>query len=169
MTRSDIVKYILADLNEDAIVVASTGFISREVFKQADRPLNFYMCGSMGNALSIGIGLALKLKQPVLVINGDGSALMSLGSMLTAEDLRKKNRLNNLVHYIIDNNCHESTGGQRTVSHLINFAHLFKNTIVYKVSKDSTVPPRITLSPSQITERFKNALLRQQEQQKISQ
>ena len=93
MTRSDIVKYILRDIPEDCIVVSSTGFISREVFANNDRPLNFYMMGSMGNALAFGIGIALKVKQKVVVINGDGSALMSLGTFLTAERLRKDNKL----------------------------------------------------------------------------
>ncbi len=159
MTRSDIVKQIMSDINGNDIVVASTGFISREVFKY-DRPLNFYMMGSMGNALAIGLGIAMHVKRRVIVINGDGSVLMSLGTMLTAKRLN----LQNLCHYILDNNCHESTGGQKTVSDLIDFRHLSKNVIVYKIGKDSTVPPRITLSPKQITDRFKNALLCQQKQ-----
>lgn len=153
MGRSDIVKKIMADIFEDDIVIASTGFISREVYKY-DRPLNFYMMGSMGNALAIGIGLALNTKKRVVVINGDGSVLMSLGTMLTA----KKLNLSNLIHYIIDNNCHESTGGQSTVSNLLDFHQLMRNVVVYKCGKDSTVPPRIDLSPKQITERFKCAV-----------
>ena len=155
MTRSDIVKKIMLDLFDDDIVIASTGYISREVFKY-DRDLNFYMMGSMGNALAIGIGLAMHVKQRVIVINGDGSVLMSLGTMITA----KKMNLTNLVHYILDNNCHESTGCQPTASNLIDFRHLCKNVILYKIGKDESVPPRITLSPKEITERFKNAILR---------
>ena len=158
MTRLECVKKIFQDVNDDDIVIVSTGLISREVFGYKDRPLNFYMMGSMGNALAIGIGLAMNIKNRVIVINGDGSVLMSLGTLLTA----KKLRLNNLVHYIIDNNCHESTGGQKTVSNLIDFRHLSHNVIVYKTIKDETIPARITLSPKQITERFKNAILCQQ-------
>ncbi len=109
----------------------------------------------MGCALAIAIGLAMNIKNRVIVINGDGSVLMSLGSMLTA----KKLKLNNLVHYILDNNCHESTGGQKTVSNLVDFRHLSSNVIVYKITNDTSVPPRITLEPKQITERFKNAIL----------
>lgn len=153
MTRSAVIKKIMSDIFENDIVIASTGFISREVFKY-DRPLNFYMMGSMGNALGIGIGLAMHTKNRVVVINGDGSVLMSLGTMITA----KKLNLPNLVHYIIDNNCHESTGGQPTVSNLIDFHHMMRNVIVYKCTKDETTPPRITLSPKEITERFKRAV-----------
>ncbi len=153
MMRSDAVKRIMEDLNDDDIVIASTGFISRNVF-QYDRALNFYMMGSMGNALAIGLGIAMNVKQRVIVINGDGSVLMSLGTMLTAKRLA----LPNLIHYILDNNCHESTGGQKTVSDLIDFRHLSRNVIVYKNIQDESTPPRITLTPQQITERFKNAI-----------
>jgi thiamine pyrophosphate-dependent acetolactate synthase large subunit-like protein len=153
MIRTDVVKRIMSDIFEDDIVIASTGFISREVYKY-DRPLNFYMMGSMGNALAIGIGLAMHTKHRVVVINGDGSVLMSLGTMLTA----KKLNLPNLIHYIIDNDCHESTGGQPTHAHLIDFRHLSRNVIVYSCNKDQSVPPRIDLTPKQLTERFKSAL-----------
>ncbi len=153
MNRSDCVKKIMEEISDDDIVIASTGFISREVFRY-DRPLNFYMMGSMGNALAIGLGIAMNTKQRVVVINGDGSVLMSLGTMVTAKNLS----LSNIVHHIIDNNCHESTGGQKTVSDIIDFRHLGKNIIVYKTIKDNSTPPRITLTPKQITERFQNAI-----------
>lgn len=160
MKRIDILNKIFKDINENDIVIACTGYISREIFAHFDRPLNFYMMGSMGNALAIGMGLALNINQMVIVINGDGSALMGLGAMVTAKRLR----LFNLIHYILDNNAHESTGGQRTNSHLIDFRHLYGNTIVYQMDKENPEPPRITLEPKQITERFKNALLCQQKQ-----
>ena len=159
MNRSDSVKRIMDNVGDTDIVIASTGYISRETFKY-DRDLNFYMMGSMGNALAIGLGIAMNVKNRVVVINGDGSVLMSLGTMVTA----KKMNLPNLVHYILDNNCHESTGGQPTSSHFLDFRHLCKNVIVYKCYKDATVPPRITLKPWEITKRFKDAILRQQKQ-----
>lgn len=154
MTRPDIVKIIMRDVQYDEIVVASTGYISREVFRVMDRPLNFYMMGSMGNALAIGIGLAMHLTQKVSVINGDGSALMSLGTMVTA----KKLYLTNLYHFILDNKCHESTGCQPTASDEIYFQSLCRNTFVSHIQTCDDVPPRIPLTPKQITERFKNAV-----------
>ena len=159
MNRSSIVKKIMSDLQADDIIVAATGYISREVFKY-DRDLNFYMVGSMGCALGIGIGLAMHLKQRVIVINGDGSVLMSLGTLLTAKSLN----LPNLIHHIIDNGCHESTGGQKTVSEYVSFHMLSTNVIVHKASKDDSIPPRINLKPKDITTRFKNAILRIKEQ-----
>lgn len=163
MKRSDIVKKIMDDLFVDDIVIASTGYISREVFKY-DRPLNFYLQGAMGNALAIGLGIALNVRQRVVVINGDGSVLMSLGTMLTV----KKAGLHNLVHYILDNNAHESTGGQPTVSNIVDFHYLSRNVVVYKMGLDENVPPRITIPPEQLTERFRREILRLQKQSKTS-
>ena len=156
MNRSFYVDRVMKSVEETDIVIASTGYISREVYGNKDRDLNFYMMGSLGMALAFGIGIALHVKNRVIVISGDGSCLMSLGTFPTAKRLK----LSNLAHFILDNNCHESTGGQKTVSDLINFAHLCPNTIVYKCKKDPTVPPRIPLTPNEVTERFKNALLR---------
>jgi phosphonopyruvate decarboxylase len=153
MTRTAYVKNIMGKVDKDDIVIASTGFISREVFKY-DRPLNFYMMGSMGNALAIGIGLAMNVKQKVIVIEGDGAALMGLSSMVTAE----KYDLGNLEHIILDNECHESTGGQPTSSYCIDFVSIRPSTKVFYCEVSPYVPPRITLSPKQITARFKNAI-----------
>ncbi len=160
MTRSEAVKELMGQMLDDDIVIASTGYISREVFRY-DRPLNFYVMGSMGAALGIGVGIAMNVNQRVFVINGDGSALMSLGTMITAKSLK----LTNLYHFILDNNCHESTGAQKTNSDQVDFEMLCPNTLVFKIDKDDIIPPRITLRPSETTTRFKNALLRIQEQQ----
>ncbi len=154
MTRIAAVKQIMNSVKDADIVIASTGYISREVFKY-DRPLNFYMMGSMGNALAIGMGLAMHIRNEVIVINGDGSALMSLGTLVTFKELR----LPNLSHFILDNNCHESTGSQPTCSGNVIFNNIAGfGTYVYHIDKELSVPPRITLTPKQITERFRNAI-----------
>ena len=152
-TRSDIVKILMGQIGNDDIVIASTGYISREVFKY-DRCLNFYVMGAMGNALAIGIGIALHVPNRVFVINGDGSALMSLGTMVTMKSLNLKN----LYHFIIDNGMHESTGGQLTSSRFIDFKLFNNNTIVFKAGKDDSIPPRITISPKEMTRRFSIAI-----------
>jgi len=81
------------------IIISTTGMISRELCAVKDRPENFYMMGSMGNALGIGLGIAINSKHKVIVISGDGAALMSLGTMV----LHKKLNPANLKHYILDN------------------------------------------------------------------
>jgi len=70
--------------DQDALLVCNIGFPSRELFSIKDRPENFYMLGSMGQASSIGLGLALAgSKRRVMVLDGDGSVLMNLGTLAT--------------------------------------------------------------------------------------
>jgi phosphonopyruvate decarboxylase len=106
MNRREAIERILDQVDDQDIIVSSTGMTSRELYNIEDRPLNFYMMGSMGNALAIGLGVALNTDRKVHVINGDASALMSLGTMVTHKKLNPAN----LYHYILDNNCHASTG-----------------------------------------------------------
>jgi thiamine pyrophosphate-dependent acetolactate synthase large subunit-like protein len=74
-----------------------------------DRPANFYMWNSMGMASSIGLGLALARPDlRVVVLDGDGSILMNLGSLAT----ERAAGVSNLVHVIWDNGGWEITGGQ---------------------------------------------------------
>src|SRR6202165_3524275 len=74
-----------------------------------DRPANFYMWNSMGMASSIGLGLALARPDlRVIVLDGDGSILMNLGSLAT----ERSSRADNLVHVVWDNGGWEITGGQ---------------------------------------------------------
>src|SRR5437870_12607229 len=74
-----------------------------------DRPRNFYMWNSMGMASSIGLGVALARPDlRVVVLDGDGSILMNLGSLAT----EKASGVTNLVHIIWDNGGWEITGGQ---------------------------------------------------------
>ena len=108
----------------------------------------------MGCALAIGLGIAINSRHKVIVISGDGEVLMSLGTLA----LHKKLHPKNLKHYILDNSCCSTTGGQPTCSNVINFSRLAPNTVVFKISKEKGDAPRISLSPKQIMRRFKNAI-----------
>jgi sulfopyruvate decarboxylase subunit beta len=100
---------------ESALLVCNIGFPSRELFSAKDRPENFYMLGSMGLASSIGLGLALaRPERKVMVLDGDGSVLMNLGTLATIAHYAPHNYL--LV--ILDNCCYGSTGSQPTCTHL---------------------------------------------------
>ena len=100
---------------QDALLISNIGFPSRELFSVKDRPENFYMLGSMGLASSIGLGLALaRPERKVMVLDGDGSVLMNLGTLATIAHYAPENYL--LV--ILDNCCYGSTGSQPTCTHL---------------------------------------------------
>jgi phosphonopyruvate decarboxylase len=99
----------LTGLFPGALFVTTVGFISRELFALADRPENLYLQGAMGHAVSVAAGVATACPQRrVVAIDGDGSALMHLGALSLVGHLH----LANLVHVILDNGVHESTGGQ---------------------------------------------------------
>ncbi|MCH8280167.1 MAG: sulfopyruvate decarboxylase subunit beta [Chloroflexi bacterium] len=105
-------------------VLSTTGMISREVFVTDDRPGNFYMIGSMGLLSSFGLGLAIMSpQQRVLVLEGDGSSLMSLGNM----PIIATERPSNLIHVILDNEAYESTGSQPSISSKVDLAQIGKS------------------------------------------
>jgi phosphonopyruvate decarboxylase len=119
--RGDILRAVQAAVAATDLIVATTGYTGRELYAADDRPNQLYMVGSMGCALSIGLGLAIA--QParrVIVLDGDGAALMRLGAFATMGYERPAN----LVHVLLDNGMHESTGGQMTVSGSIDFCGL---------------------------------------------
>lgn len=94
-------------------IVATTGYTGRELFGVDDRPSNFYMQGSMGHASSLALGIALRSPlQRITVLDGDGAALMHLGALSSIGSQSPSN----LVHVVLDNGRHESTGGQPTTS-----------------------------------------------------
>ena len=113
MKRHQAIRTIAEFLVEDDLVVSSTGMISRELFTIAESERNFYMIGSMGQASSIGLGLALSLPEKrKAVIDGDGAILMNMGSLATNGHYAPTN----LLHVVLDNEAYDSTGGQRTTS-----------------------------------------------------
>lgn len=157
MKRLSAIKKIISRLNPEDIVVSSNGMISREVFHVCDRPRNFYMMGSMGSALAIGLGIAYARPDlKVIVISGDGAVLMSLGTCA----LHHKLNLPNLWHYILDNNCYDTTGGQPTCSDAVNFTRLAPKTLHIKVDSGSNNIPRVPMKPKDITRRFKYEIQR---------
>jgi phosphonopyruvate decarboxylase len=111
LTREQAIENLL---DGGGLIISSTGKISRELFdlrKKRGEPTNdFYMMGSMGCAIGIGLGLALNTKKNVYVLTGDGALLMHLGSLATVA----KYNLPNLKIIVLNNGCHDSTGGQPT-------------------------------------------------------
>lgn len=121
MIRTEALQVILDHLAGDEAILGTTGKTGRELFTIADRPNHLYVVGGMGTASAIGFGLAQALpRQPVVVLDGDGAALMKLGSLATIGYYQPAN----FLHILIDNESHDSTGGQRTVSGLVRFAEI---------------------------------------------
>jgi phosphonopyruvate decarboxylase len=121
LTRTAALQVILESLTGREAVVATTGMTGRELFTLADQPNYLYVVGGMGTASSIGFGVARALPgQPVVVLDGDGAALMKLGSLVTIGFYQPRN----LLHVILDNECHDSTGGQQTSSPIARFAEI---------------------------------------------
>ncbi len=119
LTRTAALELILDALAGDEAIIASTGKTGRELFTISDRANHLYVVGGMGTASGIGFGVAHALpRQPVVVIDGDGAALMKLGVLATIGFYQPSN----LLHIILDNEAHDSTGGQQTASGIVRFA-----------------------------------------------
>ncbi|MBF2005937.1 MAG: phosphonopyruvate decarboxylase [Chlorogloeopsis fritschii C42_A2020_084] len=105
----------------NTVIIATTGYTGRELFACSDRSNHLYMVGSMGCASSLGLGLSLVLPElKVVVIDGDGAALMRMGNFATIGTYGGSN----LLHILLDNEAHDSTGAQATVSAGVDFAKI---------------------------------------------
>ncbi len=113
LTRRKAIEIISSRIEPSVPVIATTGHVSRLLFQIDDQPRNFYMQGSMGHAISIGLGVAQSCKSKrVVVLDGDGAFLMHMGAISTVGHYAPQG----LLHIVIDNEAYESTGGQMTTS-----------------------------------------------------
>ena len=117
-TRAQALERFLALTDDETAVVATTGKCGRELFTLADREQHIYQVGSMGGATGMALGVALNTPRKVVVLDGDGAALMKLGTFATVGAYQPAN----LIHILLDNGVHDSTGGQATVSASVDFA-----------------------------------------------
>ncbi|MGI4981843.1 MAG: phosphonopyruvate decarboxylase [Janthinobacterium lividum] len=105
----------------DTVVLATTGFAGRELYALDDRANQLYMVGSMGCVATLALGLArARPDLQVVAVDGDGAALMRMGLFATLGAYGPSN----LLHLVLDNGVHDSTGGQATVSAGVSFAHV---------------------------------------------
>lgn len=113
--RFDLIRITCDVVGTEHVIVGTTGKTGRELYFCRDSPNHIYMVGAMGCASSFSLGMALHLphKKKVVVLDGDGAALMRLEAMASIGYYRPTN----LVHVLLDNNMHDSTGGQQTLSH----------------------------------------------------
>ncbi|HKC72640.1 MAG TPA: thiamine pyrophosphate-dependent enzyme [Chloroflexota bacterium] len=112
MRRLDALTAVYAQL-ERCVVVTIMGAVAAEVQSLGHRPNFFYLQHAMGLASSLGLGIALARPElQVVVLDGDGSLLMNLGSLTTLARYRPKN----LLHIVFDNESLLSVGGFPTAT-----------------------------------------------------
>lgn len=116
-TRIAALECLLGVLPDSAAVISTTGKTSRELFTLADRPQHFYLVGAMGSASAVGLGIARHTSRTVAVVDGDGAMLMRFGTLASIG----AHPAANLIHLLLDNHVHDSTGGQRTLASQVDF------------------------------------------------
>ena len=122
LPREQAIEGVLRALPKDAVVVSTTGMISREVYETRERlgqdhSRDFLTVGSMGHAIMIALGIAKSQpNRPVYCLDGDGASIMQMGNMAIAG----QSGCANLTHIVFNNAAHDSVGGQPTVGGTIN-------------------------------------------------
>ena len=147
MQREEAIKIILENIEKDAIIVSTTGKISRELFELREQSRqshssDFLTVGSMGHASQIALGIALnKPELSVYCLDGDGSAIMHMGSM----GIIGTSSCYNYKHIIINNGAHDSVGGQATIAFEIDF-NLIAKGLGYKTTLSAESEPELRYS-----------------------
>ena len=138
--REDALTIILENLDDRDIIVATTGKTSREIFEIREKigqshHQDFLTVGSMGHCSSIALGIALaKPQREVVCIDGDGAMLMHLGSLTSIASLKPKN----FRHILMNNEVHESVGGQDTAAKSIDLAAIVEAMGITEIYKAET-------------------------------
>jgi phosphonopyruvate decarboxylase len=144
LTREQALQTVVDELSENDIVVSTTGKTSRELFEyreqlKQDHNRDFLTVGSMGHSNHIALGIAvIKKERDVYCFDGDGAALMHLGSLPIIGSAAPAN----YNHIIFNNGSHDSVGGQPTVGQMIDFCKI-ANASGYKWAKRVQSIPEI--------------------------
>ena len=86
------------------------------------------MVGGMGHTSSVALGYSLSTRNKTICIDGDGSFLMHLGSIKSIATFANKN----FKYILLNNNAHDSVGGQNTFSNKIKFEKFAKSLGFHK-------------------------------------
>ncbi len=133
LAREDAIREIVRWMQDDDLIVSTTGKISRELYEQMDSVRGnhkqvFLTVGGMGHAKMIAYGIAQRRGgQRVICLDGDGAVLMHMGGLA----IIGQHPLNNLVHICLDNEAHESVGGMPTGAAGLDYC---------KIARDSGYP-----------------------------
>lgn len=128
MSREEAIQTVASDMEADAVVVSTTGMISRELFEYREakgqgHERDFLTVGSMGHASQIALGIAMeKPNRKVYCFDGDGATIMHMGGMAIVGSKQPAN----YIHIVFNNGAHDSVGGQPTVGHQIDIPAIAK-------------------------------------------
>jgi phosphonopyruvate decarboxylase len=125
--RNFFINSLLKKIEKDTNIISTTGYTSRELMQLRKDKKNingkdFYMVGGMGHASSVALGVSMNNKKTIC-IDGDGSLIMHMGSLITNSVYGNKK----FRHIVLNNNSHESVGGYTTNAKFINFKLLSKS------------------------------------------
>ena len=135
MSREEAIQTVAAALGQSDCIVSTTGMISRELFEyraamNQSHERDFLTVGSMGHASQIALGIAMaQPERRVWCFDGDGAAIMHMGSMAIVASKEPKN----YVHVVFNNGAHDSVGGQPTVGLKIDLPAVAK-AVGYKAA-----------------------------------
>ena len=135
MSREEAIQTVATALGEKDCIVSTTGMISRELFEyraamNQGHERDFLTVGSMGHASQIALGIAMaQPERRVWCFDGDGAAIMHMGSMAIVASKEPKN----YVHVVFNNGAHDSVGGQPTVGLKIDLPAVAK-AVGYKAT-----------------------------------
>jgi sulfopyruvate decarboxylase subunit beta len=174
---------VVSGFVDDEILVASLGDICPELYHAKDRDLNFYVIAALGQASSVGLGMAINTSKQVYVIDGDGSMLMNPNILCEIASLKPSN----LTLIVLDNGTYSTTGNQKTPAYDLIDLELLARSLGFSSTRKALTEEEITgalkdfeegphllhvvikpgisecgktpLNPQKIKERFMNTLL----------
>lgn len=160
LRREEAIEAVLRALPPEAVVVSTTGMISREVYETRirlgqDHSHDFLTVGSMGHASQIALGIAMaQPKQLVFCLDGDGASIMQMGNMA----ITGQSSCANLYHIVLNNAAHDSVGGQPTIGGLLDFESLAAGFGYEVLHAAQLRNPASALSPAVVEESLRAAL-----------
>ena len=141
LTRENAIQTVADFLDDEDMVVSTTGKSSRELFeyreaKNQGHGNDFLTVGSMGHSSSIALGIALNNQdKKIFCFDGDGAVLMHMGSLALIGERQPEN----FYHIMFNNSAHESVGGLPTIMSNIHINDLINSCGYKKVFNASNI------------------------------
>jgi len=144
LMREEAISIVVERIGDNNIVVSTTGKTSRELFEVRERysqghGRDFLTVGSMGHSSQIALGIALqKPDYRVICLDGDGAVLMHAGALAIVGQKSPSN----FLHIVINNESHDSVGGQPTASPNVDYVG-FAQSMGYRNALRATTATQV--------------------------